>query len=111
MLPNIQNSRNERSSSLTYPRAFKEATWRKLVEEEVEKGKLKVLKCSCYSVSNNENLDNEIKCICGRYARRHSFTGEPRTQYRTAQRWVRRFIAVEEDVTVYGQLQSGARVC
>jgi len=106
----IQNNEDEGFSLLPNFRASKPFPWRTIVEQEIRKGKLKVRKCSCYSASTNENLNDETKCICGRLARRHSFTGEPKTEYRTAKKWVAK-LATEEDVTVYGQLRSGARVC
>jgi hypothetical protein len=83
-------------------------SWSTIVEQEVRKGKLKVKKCPRYSTPSNRNLNDEKKCICGRLPRKHSFTGEPK--FPNAQRWTPK-LATLEDVTVYGQLSSGARVC
>ena len=84
--------------------------WEILVEKQVKEGHLKARKCSCYSAISEENLDADLLCICGRLARRHSFTGDAKVEYRKAQKWTSK-LTTEEDITVYGQLNNGARVC
>jgi hypothetical protein len=85
-------------------------SWNTIVEKEVSKGTLKVKKCSCYSTRSNQSLNDGTECICGRLPRKHSFTGEPQTKFQNAKKWKPQ-LATLEDVTVYGQLRNGARVC
>jgi hypothetical protein len=110
MSSNIETNEHE---GFLWPRSShpsKRMSWSTIVEKEVRKGKLKVKKCSCYSTPSNRNLNVETKCICGRLAREHSFRGEPQIKFQNAKKWTPK-LATLENVTVYGELRSGARVC
>jgi len=110
MSSNIQNNEDEGSLLPGNFGATKQMSWNAIVEQEIRKGELKVYKCSCYSTPSNQSLNDEIKCVCGRLARKHSFTGKPKTQFQNAKKWTPK-LATLEDVTVYGELRHGARVC
>ena len=92
------------------PELSKPTEWEKLVKKEVLDGTLKGRTCRIYSAAMNRSSDEETRCVCGRLARRHSYTGVPETTYQNSQRWESRF-AVEVDLTTYGLLENGARVC
>jgi hypothetical protein len=110
MSSSSQTNKDEDPSLAPNSRTSTQISWQSLVEEQITEGKLKVRKCSCYSALELENLDDKIICICGRLAREHSFTGRVQEVYRDAAKWQPR-IACDQDVTVYGQLGKGARVC
>lgn len=84
--------------------------WEKLINKEVVKGTLKGRTCKIYSAKLSSTVDRDARCVCGRLARRHSYTGDPKTEYQGSQKWKLEF-AAEVDVTIYGQLANGARVC
>ncbi len=88
----------------------KKRTWKELVREQVEKGKLKGATCAVYSTKPDETVGEKTRCICGRLAREHSFIGKPKEKFRAAQKWVDS-LAASVNVTEYGQLDNGARVC
>ncbi|CAF3973191.1 unnamed protein product [Rotaria sp. Silwood1] len=84
------------------------ATWAELVKREVKNGKLKVAACAVYSKKEENNVQPNAQCICGRIAREHSFNGDPKIKFRGAQKWLPK-LTIETDVTHYGQSKSGAR--
>jgi hypothetical protein len=112
MSSSSQTNKDEDPPLAPNSRTSTQIPWQRLVEKQIRKGKLKVRKCSCYSALELENLNDKIKCICGRFAREHSFTGRVQKVYRDVAKWQSR-IACDQDVTVYGQLGlgKGARVC
>lgn len=99
MISNVQNNKDSIQT-----------LWEQHVEEQVQKDKLKCRTCKAYSTTVDNTIDEEIRCVCGRLARRHSFTGKAETEYQNAQKWRPKLAAVV-DVTIYGQMKSGARVC
>ncbi|CAF1178334.1 unnamed protein product [Rotaria sp. Silwood1] len=88
--------------------AKKKMTWKELVKEQADKDNLKGATCAVYSENGDDTVNKETQCICGRLARQHSFIGQPKTKFRNAQRWIPQ-LAIEVDVTHYGQLENGAR--
>lgn len=90
-------------------RLQKKKTWKELVDEQKEKDKLKGATCHIYSDKLENGVDKDTQCICGRLARRHSFIGNPKSNYRNAKKWNSKLAAVV-DVTEYGQISNGARV-
>ena len=97
--------------SLPTPRLPKEHTWQELVQSQVKNGKLKCRTCKVYSTAVGDTVDEKTRCVCGRLARRHSFTGKPETQYQTALKWRQKQLAAVVDATIFGQMKNGARVC
>lgn len=95
------------SASSVLPR---KKTWKELVDEQKEKGKLKGATCAVYSTPIEDAVDNEKQCICGRSARRHSYTGPPKKKFINAEKWASKLAAVV-DVTEYGQTSNDVRVC
>ena len=87
-----------------------EYTWEELVNEQLKNDKLKCRTCKAYSSTVSATTDDNTRCVCGRLAHRHSFAGEVETEFQNAQKWRPKLSAVV-DVTTYGQLKSGARVC
>ena len=110
MFSNTQNKKDNIQPSLETPRLPEEYTWEELVEQQVKKDKLKCQTCKVYSTTENNTINEKTRCVCGRLAHRHSFTGNAETKYQNAQRW-RPVLAAVVDVTTYGQLKRGARVC
>lgn len=84
--------------------------WEELVEEQIKNDTLKSRTCKAYSTNEKTNISEKTRCICGRLTYRHSFTGESEIEYQNAQKW-RPKLSCVVNVTVYGQLMNGARVC
>ena len=90
--------------------AIKETRWIELVKEQVKKETLKGRTCKMYSKSMNETVSDDSKCMCGRYVRRHSYTGVPVEKPQDIHKWVLDCVT-RVDVTVYGERKNGSRVC
>jgi hypothetical protein len=110
MFSNAQSKKDNVQLSLETSRLLKECTWEELVEEQVKQDKLKCRTCKAYSTTVDDTIDEKTRCVCGRLVHRHSFTGKAETELQNAQKWRPKLAAVV-DVTIYGQLKSGARVC
>ncbi len=110
MFSNTQSKKDNVQLSLKTSKLPKECRWEELVEEQVKQDKLKCRTCKVYSTTIDDTIDEETLCVCGRLAHRHSFTGKAETEYKSAQKWRPKLAAVV-DVTIYGRLKSGARVC
>ena len=101
----------EATTPLLEPKlAIKETTWTELVKEQVEKKTLKGRTCKMYSEKRNVAVSDNRKCLCGRYVRRHSYTGDPVENPQDIPKWNSDCVA-KVDVTVYGERKNGARVC
>ncbi|CAF1278916.1 unnamed protein product [Rotaria sp. Silwood1] len=102
------NGENSESHPLVPRGPPKKMTWKELVKEQADKDNLKGATCAVYSKNMNDPNHQETQCVCGRLASQHSFIGQPKTKFRNAQRWIPQ-LAIEVDVTHYGQLENGAR--
>ena len=110
MIATTAREENYIHSSLSVPESSKETLWQKLVKQQVKDGTLKCPTCKVYSTkSDNNTVAKETRCVCGRLARRHSYTDDPETKYQKSQKWRPNFTAIV-DVTTYGQRKNGARV-
>ena len=109
MFSDIQSKKDSVQLSFETSRLPKEYTWKELVEEQVREDKLKCRTCKVYSTTIDDTIDEKTRCVCGRLVRRHSFIGEAQAEYQNAQKW-RPKLAATVDVSIYGQLKSGARV-
>ncbi|CAF1622667.1 unnamed protein product [Rotaria sp. Silwood1] len=102
------NGENSESHPLVPRGPPKKMTWKELVKEQADNDNLKGATCAVYSKNMNDPNHQETQCVCGRLASQHSFIGQPKTKFRNAQRWIPQ-LAIEVDVTHYGQLENGAR--
>jgi hypothetical protein len=87
-------------------------SWMELVRQAVNKKKLVGSTCHLYSTKQvDEKSITSKRCLCGRLARKHSFTGEPQTDLlRTSAEWQKFEHASEAPVTVFGILQNKIKV-
>ncbi|CAF2997434.1 unnamed protein product [Rotaria sp. Silwood2] len=102
------NSASSEQNALPSLGTQKKLTWKELVKQQADNGKLKGATCAVYSKNVDDIVDKETQCICGRLPRQHSFTGKPKPKFRNAQKWTSKLAAIV-DVTQYGQLENGAR--
>lgn len=102
---------NNIQSSCPVLEPSEDTVWKKLVKEQIVEQTLKCPTCKIYSTKTANNIALEgTRCVCGRLARRHSYTGDPETKYQKSQKWIVKFADIV-NVTTYGQLANGARVC
>jgi len=87
----IHSQKNENSS------------WIKSVRQAIAEERLLGSTCQLYSKKqSNRDIPPSQQCLCGRFPRRHSFNGEPKTDRITDGYWKIVRHAKKSTVTVYG---------
>ena len=84
--------------------------WIHLVSDAIKNENWKSKTCHAYSVNDRQMSDQMDPCLCGRLPRAHSFDGIPNKVLTESKKFNRQKFLVPKELTVYGQINNGAKV-